>query len=68
MSFYDESLEKHMCVGADGKVPTFYKFNIKEVESVTQRNARLEFEAIWREHERLVQLARPYPTNSDGYL
>ena len=51
LSFDDEGFMKHMCVGADGTVPDFYNQYVKEVQSTIQLNARLEFEAIWRENE-----------------
>jgi len=34
------------------QVPEFYKAYVREVQDIIRRNARLEFEAIWREHER----------------
>jgi glutamate dehydrogenase len=40
-----------MCVDANGNVPEFYKQYVKSVQEKIQDNARLEFEAIWREHE-----------------
>lgn len=51
LSFDDEGFIKHMCVGEDGTPPAFYNEYVKEVQSIIQENARLEFEAIWREHE-----------------
>jgi glutamate dehydrogenase len=51
LSFDDESFLKHMCVDASGNVPEFYKQYVKSVQEKIQDNARLEFEAIWREHE-----------------
>jgi glutamate dehydrogenase len=51
LSFDDESFLKHMCVGADGQAPAFYNAYVKEVQEIIKRNARLEFEAIWKEHE-----------------
>ncbi|KEF52213.1 NAD-specific glutamate dehydrogenase [Exophiala aquamarina CBS 119918] len=51
LSFDDESFIKNMCVGTDGTVPAFYQSYVKEVQETIQRNARLEFEAIWRENE-----------------
>jgi len=52
LSFDDEGFIENMCVGADGSVPAFYKEYVEEVQEIIKRNARLEFEAIWREHER----------------
>ncbi|CAO2652219.1 Nn.00g005020.m01.CDS01 [Neocucurbitaria sp. VM-36] len=51
LSFDDESFIKHMCVGDDGKAPEFYNRYVQEVQRTIQNNARLEFEAIWREHQ-----------------
>ncbi|RMZ90098.1 hypothetical protein DV736_g2658, partial [Chaetothyriales sp. CBS 134916] len=51
LSFDDDGFIKNMCVGTDGVVPPFYQAYVKEVQAIIQRNARLEFEAIWREHE-----------------
>ena len=52
LSFDDDGFLKNMCVGADGTTPQFYKDYVKEVQATIQRNARLEFEAIWRENEK----------------
>lgn len=52
LSFDDQGFLENMCIAADGSTPEFYKSYVKEVQSVIQRNARLEFEAIWRENER----------------
>jgi glutamate dehydrogenase len=51
LSFDDESFLKHMCVGEDGTVPEFYNNYVRQVQKTIQNNARLEFEAIWREHQ-----------------
>ncbi|KAF2174124.1 hypothetical protein M409DRAFT_62259 [Zasmidium cellare ATCC 36951] len=51
LSFDDQSFIENMCVGADGSVPQFYQDYVRQVQKVIQENARLEFEAIWREHE-----------------
>ncbi|KAF2197981.1 NAD-dependent glutamate dehydrogenase [Delitschia confertaspora ATCC 74209] len=51
LSFDDEGFIKHMCVGEDGTAPEFYNEYVKEVQSIIKNNARLEFEAIWREHQ-----------------
>lgn len=50
LAFDDEGFLKHMCVGQDGTAPAFYKAYVKEVQETIKRNARLEFEAIWREN------------------
>jgi len=51
LSFDDEGFIENMCIGRDGSVPEFYKTYVKEVQETIKRNARLEFEAIWRENE-----------------
>jgi len=51
LSFDDEGFIKHMCVGEDGIAPDFYNNYVKEVQSIIRNNARLEFEAIWKEHQ-----------------
>lgn len=51
LSFDDESFIQHMCVGADGQPPAFYNEYVRAVQKTIQNNARLEFEAIWREHQ-----------------
>lgn len=51
LSFDDEGFVENMCVDQDGRVPEFYREYVKEVQEIIKRNARLEFEAIWREHE-----------------
>ena len=51
LSFDDKSFLEHMCVQKDGTVPEFYQKYVKQVQAVIKENARLEFEAIWREHE-----------------
>jgi glutamate dehydrogenase len=52
LSFDDKGFLENMCVGADGSTPEFYKSYVQEVQRTIQRNARLEFEAIWRENEK----------------
>ncbi|KAM6513920.1 NAD-dependent glutamate dehydrogenase [Fusarium falciforme] len=51
LSFDDAGFIENMCVGANGEAPQFYQDFIKYVQLKIQENARLEFEAIWREHE-----------------
>ncbi len=50
LSFDNDGFIENMCVGPNG-VPEFYKAYVREVQEVIKQNARLEFEAIWREHE-----------------
>ncbi|KAJ4421285.1 NAD-dependent glutamate dehydrogenase [Neurospora sp. IMI 360204] len=51
LSFDDKGFVTHMCHDSRGNAPEFYKAYVKEVQNKIQDNARLEFEAIWREHE-----------------
>ncbi|KFA64546.1 hypothetical protein S40285_04559 [Stachybotrys chlorohalonatus IBT 40285] len=52
LSFDDEGFVENMCHNAQtGEAPQFYKDYIKQVQEKICDNARLEFEAIWREHE-----------------
>lgn len=53
LSFDDESFIEHMCHDPKtGKAPEFYTKYVAQVQEKIQENARLEFEAIWREHEK----------------
>lgn len=50
LAMSDEEHTKHMCVqGKD--FPAFYTEYVKEIQDIIQRNADMEFECIWREHE-----------------
>ncbi|KAI1413546.1 NAD-specific glutamate dehydrogenase [Hypoxylon sp. FL1857] len=51
LSFDDEGFVENMCHNAKGEAPEFYKEYVKQVQATIRENARLEFEAIWREHE-----------------
>ncbi|KAF4469401.1 NAD-specific glutamate dehydrogenase [Fusarium albosuccineum] len=51
LSFDDEGFVENMCHNAEGVAPQFYQDYVKQVQLKIQENARLEFEAIWREHE-----------------
>ncbi|EKD14900.1 uncharacterized protein L3040_003884 [Drepanopeziza brunnea f. sp. 'multigermtubi'] len=62
LSFDDKGFVDNMCVGADGQAPAFYQAYVKEVQAKIKDNARLEFEAIWREHQ---QTKIPRSTLSD---
>lgn len=52
LSLNDQEFIEHMCVREDGTIPEFYQEYVKEVQEIIRRNAALEFEAIWQEHER----------------
>jgi glutamate dehydrogenase len=62
LSFDDAGFIENMCHKPDGKVPEFYTNYVKEVQAKICENARLEFEAIWRENERT---GCPRPVVSD---
>lgn len=51
LAFDDHGFFDNMCI-RDGVKPEFYTDYVKEVQSIIQNNAKLEFEAIWREHEK----------------
>jgi glutamate dehydrogenase len=51
LAFDDAGFLKNMCIGEDGSTPEFYDNYVKEIQEIIKRNARLEFEAIWREHK-----------------
>ncbi|GAW24833.1 hypothetical protein ANO14919_144270 [Xylariales sp. No.14919] len=51
LSFDDEGFIENMCCDDQGRAPEFYKAYVKQVQETICGNARLEFEAIWREHE-----------------
>lgn len=51
LSFDDDGFVQHMCHDAKGNAPAFYQAYVKEVQAKICENARLEFEAVWREHE-----------------
>ena len=50
LAFDNDEFDRNMCV-KNGKEPAFYSAYVKEVQSTIEINARLEFEAIWREHK-----------------
>jgi glutamate dehydrogenase len=50
LAFDEQGFIENMCVH-DGQLPEFYKEYVKTVQATIQNNARLEFEAIWREHK-----------------
>ncbi|KAI9812051.1 MAG: NAD-dependent glutamate dehydrogenase [Pycnora praestabilis] len=62
LAFDDAGFVENMCVREDGTVPQFYASYVKEVQETIKKNAALEFEAIWREHQ---QTGLPRSTLSD---
>ncbi|KAG5440165.1 hypothetical protein PCANB_001734 [Pneumocystis canis] len=55
LAFSDDDFIENMCIH-DGKVPQFYNDYVKQVQEIIQNNARLEFEAIWRENQKSGKL------------
>lgn len=51
LAFNDSEFTEHMCV-KDDQVPEFYQEYVKEVQQIIERNAAMEFEALWREHKK----------------
>ena len=51
LAFDDAGFIENMCMKEDGTIPAFYEEYVKNVQEVIKRNARLEFEAIWKEHQ-----------------
>ncbi|RPA83364.1 NAD-specific glutamate dehydrogenase [Ascobolus immersus RN42] len=61
LAFDDEGFQENMCLHGD-KRPAFYDAYVKTVQEKIKENARLEFEAMWREHE---LTGKPYSLLSD---
>lgn len=51
LALSDNEFKKHLTVD-DGKVPDFRKAYIDEIIQIIKKNARLEFNLLWDEHER----------------
>lgn len=51
LAFTDDEFLEHMQV-RNGVVPQFYAEYVKAVQSIIEKNAELEFEAIWNEAQR----------------
>ncbi|KAK9381265.1 Glutamate/Leucine/Phenylalanine/Valine dehydrogenase-domain-containing protein [Kockiozyma suomiensis] len=51
LAFDDAGFYENMCI-SNGKVPAFYTAYVAEVQEIIKKNAYLEFEALWREHEK----------------
>jgi len=51
LSMNDREFSKHMCVTKKNR-PQFYFDYVKEIHKRIEHDADLEFECIWREHER----------------
>eukprot|EP01060_Flectonema_neradi_P038198 TRINITY_DN7956_c2_g1_i1.p1 TRINITY_DN7956_c2_g1~~TRINITY_DN7956_c2_g1_i1.p1 ORF type:complete len:1179 (+),score=308.06 TRINITY_DN7956_c2_g1_i1:94-3630(+) len=51
LAMNEEQHNELVCVQADGTVPEFYKKYVSAVQNIIEENARLEFEACWRERQ-----------------
>jgi len=52
LAFPSAEFEKHMCVKDPANKPDFYQRYVAEIQDHVATDADLEFECIWREHER----------------
>lgn len=52
----DEEFSEHMTVKEGRGVPEFYEKYVQQVQEMIEENARLEFECIWKEHEKTAVL------------
>jgi glutamate dehydrogenase len=52
LAFSDEEFTTNMMVSDEANPPAFYTQYVKAVQATIERNAELEFEALWREHKR----------------
>lgn len=48
----DAQFSEWMCVSDKESPPAFYTQYVSDVHKIIENNARLEFECIWKEHER----------------
>ena len=51
LAFDEQGFLENMCCSESGERPKFYVDYVKQVQTIIKRNAAMEFEAIWREHE-----------------
>jgi glutamate dehydrogenase len=51
LAFDDATFESEMCV-KNNRTPKFYQDYVVQVQNIIEENARQEFEALWREHQR----------------
>ncbi len=51
LALTDDEFSEHMCVRRSG-IPSFRKQYVSDILGSIRTNARLEFELIWREHEK----------------
>lgn len=51
LALTDDEFAQHMMVDDPESPPAFYSAYVKQVQAIIEKNARLEFNCIWREHE-----------------
>ncbi|SAM05108.1 hypothetical protein [Absidia glauca] len=52
LAFSDDEFEQHMCIKPGHPAPAFYERYVEQVQKTIEQNARVEFEALWREHKK----------------
>jgi len=52
LALTDSEHEQHMQVKDPNNVPAFYQAYVQQIQEIINNNATLEFECIWREHQR----------------
>ncbi len=55
LALSDEEFLRDMCVDAEGRIPEFRGKYVEEVIRRIELNATLEFQCLWREHEKTGQ-------------
>ena len=50
LALTDEEYKEHLCV-KDGKTPKFRENYVNDVLNIIRKNAQLEFEVLWNEHQ-----------------
>lgn len=55
LALSDQDFAQHMAVKDSANPPPFYSEYVAEVQSIIRRNADLEFECLWAEHERTLE-------------
>jgi glutamate dehydrogenase len=51
LALSDQEYEAHMVVGPDGEIPEFRRGYVEEILCTIRRNARAEFDLMWKEHQ-----------------
>jgi len=57
LSLSQEQFETHMAVKDENNIPNFYNEYVKEIQQRIEQDADLEFECIWKEHDK-TKIAR----------